>query len=205
MNSQTPDQTEQSTNPADILPDIGTAAPPVDTRPTAHPRNFGSDNWAGVHPEVITAIAEANVGHTPGYGGDPWTQRCEMAPQVWESQCATCGGTGFAGPSRSSSRGRRGRTGAGRHRPSAFAAVCPACLGVGWHRLSSDRVGPEPAPDGTLANPNKTLARPAGTTDRAGPFPFAPRQLKPFRGTAQESLRPSVGDRVNHVEDELTP
>ena len=135
---------------------------------------------------------------------DPWTQSCEMAPQVWESQCATCGGTGFAGPSRSSSRGRRGRTGAGRHRPSAFAAVCPACLGVGWHRLSSDRVGPEPAPDGTLANPNKTLARPAGATDRAGAFPFAPRGAFPFRGTAQESLRPSVGDRLNHVEDELT-
>jgi len=75
VNSQTSDQTAQSTNPADLLPDTGTAAPPVDTSPEAHPRNFGSDNWAGVHPEVITAIAEANVGHTPGYGGDPWTQR----------------------------------------------------------------------------------------------------------------------------------
>ena len=75
MNSQTSDQTAQSTNLADILPDTGTAAPPVDTSPEAHPRNFGSDNWAGVHPEVIAAIAEANVGHTPGYGGDPWTQR----------------------------------------------------------------------------------------------------------------------------------
>lgn len=75
MNSQTSDQTAQSTSPADLLPDTGTAAPPVDPSPEAHPRNFGSDNWAGVHPEVITAIAEANVGHTPGYGGDPWTQR----------------------------------------------------------------------------------------------------------------------------------
>ena len=75
MNSQTSDQTAQSTNLADILPDTGSAAPPVDTSPEAHPRNFGSDNWAGVHPEVIAAIAEANVGHTPGYGGDPWTQR----------------------------------------------------------------------------------------------------------------------------------
>ena len=75
MNSQTSDQTAQSTDPADILPDTGSAAPPVDTSPEAHPRNFGSDNWAGVHPEVIAAIAEANVGHTPGYGGDPWTQR----------------------------------------------------------------------------------------------------------------------------------
>lgn len=75
MNSQTSDQTAQSTNPADTLPNTGTAAPPVDTSPEAHPRNFGSDNWAGVHPEVIAAIAEANVGHTPGYGGDPWTTR----------------------------------------------------------------------------------------------------------------------------------
>lgn len=48
---------------------------PVDTSPSAHPRNFGSDNWAGAHPEVIAAITEANVGHTPGYGGDPWTVR----------------------------------------------------------------------------------------------------------------------------------
>ncbi|WGP05148.1 beta-eliminating lyase-related protein [Bacillus subtilis] len=75
MNSQTSDQTAQSTNPADTLPNTGTPAPPVDTSPDAHPRNFGSDNWAGVHPEVIAAIDEANVGHTPGYGGDPWTQR----------------------------------------------------------------------------------------------------------------------------------
>lgn len=75
MNSQTSDQTAQSTNPADTLPNTGTAAPPVDTSPEAHPRNFGSDNWAGVHPEVLAAIAEANVGHTPGYGGDPWTAR----------------------------------------------------------------------------------------------------------------------------------
>ena len=50
-------------------------APQVDTSPDAHPRNFGSDNWAGVHPEVLAAIADANVGHTPGYGGDPWTAR----------------------------------------------------------------------------------------------------------------------------------
>lgn len=52
-----------------------TTTPAVDSNPAAHPRNFGSDNWAGAHPEVIAAIAEANVGHTPGYGGDPWTAR----------------------------------------------------------------------------------------------------------------------------------
>lgn len=75
VNSQTSDQTPQSQNPAETLTNTGTAAPPVGTNPEAHPRNFGSDNWAGAHPEVIAAIAEANVGHAPGYGGDPWTAR----------------------------------------------------------------------------------------------------------------------------------
>jgi len=36
-------------------------------------RSFASDNNAGVHPEVMAAIAEANVGHTVGYGDDPFT------------------------------------------------------------------------------------------------------------------------------------
>jgi len=36
-------------------------------------RSFASDNNAGVHPEVLAAIAEANEGHTVGYGDDPFT------------------------------------------------------------------------------------------------------------------------------------
>ena len=36
-------------------------------------RSFASDNNAGVHPEVIAAIAAANHGHTVGYGDDPYT------------------------------------------------------------------------------------------------------------------------------------
>ena len=36
-------------------------------------RAFASDNWAGVHPEVLDAMAAANVGHVPSYGGDPYT------------------------------------------------------------------------------------------------------------------------------------
>lgn len=51
------------------------AARRVSTDPADHPRNFGSDNWAGAHPEVMQALVDANVGHTPGYGGDPWTAR----------------------------------------------------------------------------------------------------------------------------------
>lgn len=38
-------------------------------------RGFGSDNHAGVHPAVLAAIAEANAGHVPAYGDDPWTAR----------------------------------------------------------------------------------------------------------------------------------
>jgi threonine aldolase len=37
------------------------------------PRSFASDNNAGVHPEVLKAIAAANVGHVVGYGDDPYT------------------------------------------------------------------------------------------------------------------------------------
>ena len=37
-------------------------------------RTFASDNWAGVHPEVLDALARANDGgHSPAYGADPWT------------------------------------------------------------------------------------------------------------------------------------
>jgi threonine aldolase len=36
-------------------------------------RAFASDNWAGVHPEVLEAMAAANVGHVPSYGTDPYT------------------------------------------------------------------------------------------------------------------------------------
>ncbi len=34
---------------------------------------FGSDNNSGVHPRVMQALAEANQGHVPGYGSDPYT------------------------------------------------------------------------------------------------------------------------------------
>lgn len=37
-------------------------------------RGFASDNSAGIHPAVLQAIAEANVGHVPAYGNDPYTE-----------------------------------------------------------------------------------------------------------------------------------
>jgi threonine aldolase len=44
-----------------------------DTRP----RGFASDNSAGVHPSVLTAIAAVNDGHVLAYGHDPYTQEIE--------------------------------------------------------------------------------------------------------------------------------
>lgn len=38
-------------------------------------RSFASDNNAGVHPEVIKALAAANEGHVIAYGDDPFTAR----------------------------------------------------------------------------------------------------------------------------------
>ena len=37
-------------------------------------RSFASDNNAGVHPEVLKAIAAANQGHAVAYGDDPQTE-----------------------------------------------------------------------------------------------------------------------------------
>ena len=36
-------------------------------------RSFASDNNAGIHPEVLEALAAANHGHTVGYGDDAYT------------------------------------------------------------------------------------------------------------------------------------
>lgn len=38
-------------------------------------RGFASDNYAGVHPEVLAALAEANGGHQVAYGEDVYTER----------------------------------------------------------------------------------------------------------------------------------
>ena len=38
-------------------------------------RGFASDNYAGIHPDVLAAIAAANVGHQTAYGADVVTER----------------------------------------------------------------------------------------------------------------------------------
>ena len=37
-------------------------------------RGFASDNNSGIHPAVLKAIENANVGHSKGYGDDIWTK-----------------------------------------------------------------------------------------------------------------------------------
>ena len=40
-------------------------------------RGFASDNYSGVHPEVLAAIAAANGGHQVAYGEDEYTERLQ--------------------------------------------------------------------------------------------------------------------------------
>ena len=41
-------------------------------------KGFASDNYAGAHPEVLAAIAQANEEHAVAYGADPWTARAQQ-------------------------------------------------------------------------------------------------------------------------------
>jgi threonine aldolase len=56
---------------------------------TQRPRHFASDNNAGISPEVLAAIAEANQGHVGGYGHDHYTERAQAAvAEIFEKECA---------------------------------------------------------------------------------------------------------------------
>jgi threonine aldolase len=50
----------------------------VDTLHDTGDRGFASDNYAGVHPEVLDALTKANGGHQVAYGGDVYTQRLQQ-------------------------------------------------------------------------------------------------------------------------------
>jgi len=56
---------------------------------TPKPRHFASDNNAGISPEVLAAIVEANQGHVVGYGHDDYTERAQAAvSEIFEKECA---------------------------------------------------------------------------------------------------------------------
>ncbi|MFZ0299650.1 MAG: low specificity L-threonine aldolase [Candidatus Sulfotelmatobacter sp.] len=46
----------------------------MENTPPQPPRSFASDNNAGIHPEILEAIARANQGHVVAYGDDPYTR-----------------------------------------------------------------------------------------------------------------------------------
>lgn len=51
--------------------------------------SFASDNAAPAHPAILEAIARANAGAVPSYGGDDWTKAAEAALRgVFETDCA---------------------------------------------------------------------------------------------------------------------
>lgn len=51
-------------------------------------RQFASDNYSGICPEAMAALAAANQGHVPSYGGDHFTNRvCDRLREVFETDC----------------------------------------------------------------------------------------------------------------------
>ncbi|MFP4281204.1 MAG: threonine aldolase family protein [Opitutales bacterium] len=55
---------------------------------TPRPRNFASDNNAGVCPEAWEAMERANRDHAPAYGNDAWTARaCDLFREIFETKC----------------------------------------------------------------------------------------------------------------------
>lgn len=57
---------------------------PATTAPILHDvdsRGFASDNYSGIHPEVLEAIAAATGGHQTSYGDDDYTAALQLAVQ----------------------------------------------------------------------------------------------------------------------------
>jgi threonine aldolase len=51
-------------------------------------RQFASDTYAGICPEALAALQEANRGHVPAYGDDPWTARATaLLCELFETDC----------------------------------------------------------------------------------------------------------------------
>jgi threonine aldolase len=52
------------------------------------PRHFASDNYAGMCPEALQALLEANAGHEVSYGNDSWTAKAsDLIREIFEIDC----------------------------------------------------------------------------------------------------------------------
>jgi threonine aldolase len=59
-----------------------------DARAMTDDQQFASDNYAGICPEALEAMHQANHGSAPAYGEDPWTQRAADAFRtLFETDC----------------------------------------------------------------------------------------------------------------------
>jgi threonine aldolase len=53
-------------------------------------RQFASDTYAGLCPEAVGALQEANHGHVPAYGDDSWTARARaLFREIFQTDCLT--------------------------------------------------------------------------------------------------------------------
>jgi len=51
-------------------------------------RHFASDNYAGICPEALAALVQANTGHEVSYGDDTWTAKAsDLIRDVFETNC----------------------------------------------------------------------------------------------------------------------
>jgi len=51
-------------------------------------RHFASDNYSGICPEALAALAEANQGHAQSYGDDRWTaEAADLIRVLFETPC----------------------------------------------------------------------------------------------------------------------
>ena len=51
-------------------------------------QHFASDNYAGICPEALTALLDANAGHAPAYGDDEWTRQVsDRLREVFATDC----------------------------------------------------------------------------------------------------------------------
>ena len=57
--------------------------------PTATRQQFASDNLAGICPQALQSLLDANAsGHQPAYGNDVWTQRAsDMLRDLFQTDC----------------------------------------------------------------------------------------------------------------------
>src|SRR3954464_4891061 len=58
------------------------------TAQTSNRRQFASDNYSGICPEALAALAAANQGHEVSYGNDSWTTKAaDLIRDIFETKC----------------------------------------------------------------------------------------------------------------------